>query len=253
MSNVFIGQPNYDGTMHAGCAEGIYLSGTKRNRLIFANPMSLVSHNCNHIYVNALNRREEDNLEWLALLHSDIRPSAWWIDTLIEEADRVGADLMAACAHIKDDRGIYSVAISDPNFPWTPFTRLTSKQVLHPSFPDTFDLEIAANALEQLPPGLRVEDVPRSTLQVNTGCCIIRLNTPIAEKFYFDQRDTIFHDGTQWIAKTQSEDWRFSDRVASLGGRVFGTKKVQLYHYGNAEFFSHAAFGQNRDDECLES
>lgn len=249
---VIICNPTYNDTMTSGTAAAVYRTGTeKRDIHIFSNPMSLVAHNCNFMYAHALNLREKLDLEWAAFLHSDIAPSQWWIDALIAEGEENDAQIVSAFVPIKDDRAVTSTAIKDPNFDWTPFTRITQKQHRHVSWPKTVDIFQAANALEALPEGLRVTDVPRSVLQVNTGCCIVKLDHPLSEKLYFDQLDTIYHDGRRFVAKTQSEDWRFSERAASLGMKVVVTKVVRCKHFGAAEFDSHGIWGQNRDDDCL--
>jgi hypothetical protein len=254
MSNVrekvFLGCPASDGRLDGGAAQGLYVYPSKSRQVTTAfSSGSLLCLNFNTIWCTALAECEMGT-EWFAMLHSDIQPDPWWIDTLIDEAAACGADVMSATVPIKDMRGVTSTAIDNPADPWNPFCRLTLQQINHAEFPATFDAESAAQALQHLPEPLRVEVPEHAALLVNTGCFVARLNEPWASLVHFHTRDQIVMRNGRRIAEVQPEDWLFSRDVAALGGRVMATRKVRTIHKGSMEFVSNHQWGQPRDVDC---
>ena len=121
-------------------------------------------------------------------------------------------------------------------------------QLLHPAFPETFDIHAAVEALARLPDDLREEGLPREALLVNTGCMVLRLDRPWAdERLWFDDLNGIERVNGELQAVCKSEDWYFSHRVAQEGGQVMATKRVKLTHRGFCHFPSDHAWGQPRD------
>ena len=57
-----------------------------------------------------------------------------------------------------------SAAISTPGNRYAYYCRLTQHQIWHPQFPETFGINEATSALEQLPDPYRVSEVPREAL-----------------------------------------------------------------------------------------
>jgi hypothetical protein len=185
------------------------------------------------------------------MLHADVIPQPWWLDTLIAEAEKHDADLLSAVIPLKDFSGNTSTAIRAPSNELRPFCRLTLNQVNHPRFPETFDIHAAAEALEQLPAPLGIRDVPREALWVNTGCFVCRVNQPWCEKVWFSIEDRIkFIDGL-WRADFMPEDWMFSQRVADQGCKVMATKILSVVHRGISDFPSNGTWGQPRDAGLL--
>jgi hypothetical protein len=253
MAKVFLACPSHSGQLDAGAARGLYASASRRHQLyVSLNAMSLLSQNCNALWADALNRREE-GYEWFAMLHSDIDPEFCWLDRLIDEAERQGADLLSAVVPIKDRRGLTSTAIASPVTMFAPFCRLTMRQVRHPQFPATFDLEAAAAALETLPPPFGVAEVPRTKLLCNTGCFVCRLDRPWCdgERVYFDDLNRVLRVNGRWEPGVHSEDWFFTGRVAEQGGKVMATTAIKVIHTGVTEFSSDEAWGADRDEQGL--
>lgn len=252
MAKVFVGVPTYDGGLSAGAARGAFACGTKLHQTAtIAHNASLICYNMNALYAMALTSRKTFGTEWFAMLHADISPPVCWIDALIDRAEEVGADLMTAISPIKDKRGLTSTGIGHPNTQWIPWSRLTLKQVNHESFPETFDIDGAVDALAKLPDDLRLE-APKSHLLVNTAAMVVRVNRPFSEHVHFSVADKIFDLGDgKFLAKTESEDWRFGKEVAARGGRVFATSVLGLEHHGDASYNSYDTWGQDRDDECI--
>jgi hypothetical protein len=245
MSKVLIGVPTY-GLLSMGwiAARQLWAFGTRRTFTVEMGQSSLISYNCNFLWCAALNRRGEGH-EWFAMLHTDIEPADWWIDSLIAEAEKHGADLVSAVVPKKDASGLTTTCIGTPQ---RPMCNLTQAQVQHPTFPDTFDLPMAIEALARLPEPLRVAELPgASHLLVNTGCFVCRLDRPWVEQVWFDQTDSIERVNGTWRPVMCSEDWNFSRRVAQAGAKVMATRTVNLTHRGHYGFPSNAVWGQERD------
>ncbi len=247
MNAVLVGCPTYNGSLDFGTARGLLMSASQKHEVIaVVNPGSLLSHACNAMWCMAMNEREMRGLGWFAMLHADIEPDVNWLDTLIDEAEECDADVMSAVVPIKDNVGITSTAIARPD-DWGPWARITQKQLWHPDFPETFDIGMAANALNNLPDDLRTENAPANRLLVNTGCCVFRLGQSWNGKVAFEMRDRIdFIDG-KYEPRVESEDWTFSRRAAEAGARVMATRKLKVLHKGGANYSSANQWGDNRD------
>lgn len=263
MVGVFAGVPTYGESLDSGAARGLWGWATERDdvRVITATRgSSLIPGSCNVLLCNALNLREEHGLTWFALLHADIAPEHFWLDKLITEAEKHDADMMSVVVPIKDQKGLTSTAIANPAQGRGQFCRLTQRQVWHPDFPETFDIHAAADALESLPGGLRVPNVPRIGLSLNTGCMLMRINRPWFDsdplEVYFENLDWIeWHtapDGRRERRQRDvSEDWRFSERLRNAGGRLFATRVVRVVHKGLAGFPNDKAWGELENDAAV--
>jgi len=250
-SNVLLTCPLYDGRLDAGTARSLWSTASQAHRIsVLPLGSSLLAANCNSLWCHGLNNRAAANLKWFAMLHADIELEYWWLDMLIAEAEKYNADLMSAIVPIKDDRGLTSAAISQPGSQFRQFCRLTMRQARHELFPDTFGINEAADALERLPEPLRIANVPREFLLVNTGCFVCRLDRPWCEHVWFAMHDGIEQVNGQWGPVQQSEDWVFSRKVAEQGGKVMATRIIPLAHKGGSQFLSTQVWGHPRDIGC---
>lgn len=250
--SVFLGLPTYDAKIDANMAATAF-RGSSQNRKLVVCPQggSLLAYIFNSLYCTALNSREEHDLKWFAMLHGDIIPGPWWIDTLIEEAEAHDADVMSAVVPIKSPEGLTSTAIEDPGSPWEPSFRLTLKQVNDEKFPQTFDAHRARKACWL---AHKIPSQPGSRLLVNTGCFVSRLDRPWSDQVRFTIQDRIYKDETgQYRCSVIPEDWQFSSDVAALGGKVFATTKVRVNHRGLADYNSNGTWGLERDHLCEKS
>ena len=135
----------------------VWCHGTREHRFDVAqSSTSLITMNCNTLWCTALNMRASHELQWFAMLHSDVEPVEWWIDKLIAEAEKYGADMMSAVIPLKNFTGSTSTGIANAGKAFNQFCRLTQSQVRHPSFPETFGINEAVDALAALPEPLRV-------------------------------------------------------------------------------------------------
>jgi hypothetical protein len=246
--SVFLGLPSYSSQIDTSAAVTVFTGSSRKKKVVVSSlGYSLLAMTFNGLWCHALNTRNEHGLKWFAMLHSDVIPEQWWIDTLIEEAEAHDADVMSAVAPIKSPEGLTSTAIENPANPWEPLFRLTLKQVNAPTFPKTFD------ALDvHLRTSLFDYESNRTRLLVNTGCFVARIDKPWAEKIRFTIQDRIYKDDADGTFKCSviPEDWQFSKDVASHGGKVMATTKVRLNHRGFADFRSDGDWGLARDTLC---
>lgn len=194
---------------------------------------------------------KDDAFQWFAMLHSDIVPEEWWLDKLIDKAEKHGAAMMGVAMPIKDRRGVNSTAILSPDSPWERYCRLTQKQLWHESFPETFDLGMMVDALAALPAPLTVK-APRTALLANTGMMIVKLDRDwISQGVWFENHDAILRINGKWHTAVVPEDWYFSCQIAGAGGKVMVTRTVKATHYGVSGFPNTEQWGQDIDEECL--
>ncbi len=207
----------------------------------------------NAVWCDALNAFEAGEVTHFAMLHSDITPEAGWLDILLSELDRLGADLVSAVSPIKDTRGLTSSGIGDPNNRWSPLRRFTVRELL--KMPETF------NAAE-----VGYEGYP---LLHNTGCWVCDLRNPLfreeepdgSAKLFFDfarrvyrsaiSREGIVKLGTKagrWVFSCESEDWYFSRKLHEANANSYITRKVKLTHRGFVEYPNSAAWGTYEHD-----
>lgn len=260
--NVFIVMPSHDNKADLQASRSIMHTASQRCTVL-PQPLtgSLLSHNCTALWAEVLNANEVADrnpqsmrFHYWAMLHTDVEPPAWWIDTLLEEAITHDADFISAVIPIKSqtDDGITSTAISNATHQTNPYdyaTRLTVRQVNHPKFPPTFNIFEAKKALNKLPYPLRLH-VPNECeyLLANTGCCLVRLGRPWNQKVWFEDWTTMDRSPEgHWRAKVFSEDWFFTKRIAEEGGRVFATTKIKPRHRGTKWWSTEAIYGKDID------
>lgn len=253
MANVFLGCPRYtlSETDRSEAAHAdIRRQASASHRLtVCLLGSSLLAHGCNTLLQMALNGRDKNEWEWFAMIHGDVFPQAGWLDALIDEAGKVGADFLSAVVPLKNESGKTSTALAvsyDPSLN-RECPRLTQRQLHHESFPRTFDVMACADALERLPEPYRMS-APRVALLCNTGCFIVRIDRDWDwTKVCFSMVDGLEVIEGQYRAKLFSEDWMFSLRVAQAGGAVFATSKINLAHRGNRDYRSNEQWGDPRD------
>jgi hypothetical protein len=247
MSKVYLVTPLYDGRAHFKAANAMFLSASRRHSVqAFYVEGSLLPYQCTLAWANALNARDGDpQFEWMAMLHDDIAPSDLWVDTLIGEAEKHGADFVSAVVPVKNELGHTSTALWCPGSP-VECLNLTTGQVNHPDFPDTFGASEAAEALACLPEPFRIEGVPGGILLANTGCMVCRLDRPWCDSVWFDNRTRMTKTDGKRTVQRISEDWFFSKGIAEQGGKVMATRKVAVIHYGQVGYDSTRTWGQPR-------
>lgn len=227
-----------------GAAKAFYLP-TSRNvrRLEREASTSMLTRSFNMLTCEALNHyhgtggRPAHQFGYLAMLHDDVVPDEperledgtlgpAWLDTMLDELDRTGADLLSSVVPIKNECALTSTAVEVGDF-YSP-RRLTMQEVMR--LPETFtaaDVPWAG---------------PDARLLVNTGCWVARFDPAVWEKFVDPEwcadggragwRDwnTVRRVNGEWVAYDQAEDWGCAREFHRLGMKVMATRKVGLYH-----------------------
>ena len=200
-----------------------------------------------HLWVEALNASEAGYITHFAMLHADVMPDAndgepVWLDTLIEELDRLDLDMVSCLVPMKDFSGLTSSGIGDPSNPWGPYRRFTMREV--PNFPETFNAADVGYA--------------GYPLLHNTGCWVADLRRDVFHQvdeegtsrtyFGFPQRVHRQAMTGRWIVDRESEDWFFSRGLHSLNAKTAITRKVKLTHRGWAGYKNYDTWGTDEHD-----
>ena len=194
---------------------------SKRSMQLEAYETSDYCRNFNHLWVAAFNQHRFTH--W-AMRHDDVFSGSFWADLLIDEMNRVGADVVSAVVALKDDTGETSTAIRDP---LTGTVKRLNLQQIHEQLPETFSIEDVRQA------GFRIG--PDDTLLINTGLWVIRFDHPAIRKFPGFQTEHFLHfkaDGNLEQSEL-TEDWNFSEWARRQGLKVFATRKVTTIHQGD--------------------
>ena len=240
---IFLGMPAGSGAINAGAAQGFFRLATQKHEAVMASVCgSALGQTFNKLWASALGMA---GVTHFAMLHSDVIPSHWWVDTLVDELDRTGADVISAACRIKDPKGLTSTAVGDPDDPWD-YRRITCEE------------------MGQLPGTFGIEDIPaeitedyRNVLLVNTGCWVCDLRRPWwreqnpdgSLRWAFTQNDRISQlPHGQYLVEFAPEDWLFSRYCHEVGAKVLCTKKVSLRHAGVIAWSLDVAAGQLATD-----
>lgn len=216
-------------------------AGAEVNVEVTTHQTSLLASGFNFLWSTAL----EKGYTHFAMLHADVVPEWFWLNMLLSELQRTGADLVSVVVPIKDSRGLTSTGIGHPSVWWSPLRRLTVKEVV--ALPATFD---AADA-----------GYPDHALLINTGCWLADLRNPKWRetdsegllKTYFTICDRIArNEDGKLRCRTQSEDWFFSTKMFQNGLKAVATRKVQLGHYADFPWPNHGGWGVwQHDNETM--
>lgn len=180
---------------------------------------SLLTHGFNRMWAAALTMRKTQGVTHFAMIHDDVGTGIGWCDVLLDEMESVGADMISAVVPIKDARGLTSTGIDNPENPFAP-RRLTMHEVMKED-----------------------ETFTKPEIILNTGLFLVDLRKDWCDKVCFRQTDrlAVTSDG-QFVAQTAPEDWDFSRQVRALGGSLWATRKVKLFHE-RPEFCNSKAWG----------
>lgn len=189
---------------------------------------SLLPHSFNHMLAEALDLRDQGKVTHLAMIHSDLAPSGFWLNTLWRIMRTRGDDLVSAVVPIKDqtfDRT--STAIGDREDPWVlkRYVECRDRKTL----PETFNHADVCS--------------PDEVLLVNTGLMLADLRRPYWNDFAFEFKTRITRDEdgkrTPWV---RPEDWEMSRLLDRHGAPYSATWAVRVKHGGFAWWDSHQPF-----------
>ncbi len=210
---------------HTGTVSGESLPGliwaTRRGKLTVApGKISLLATNFNQLWCEALNEDEKEHFTHWAMHHSDIQAPNWWIDTLIDEMDRVGADVISVAVALKDERELTTTAVGSGD---NSIRRLTLTD------------------LENLPATFSISDIPgdepNRRLLINTGLWVCRFRNdwkkpPAFPGFHLKDQIRFNSETKKYEALCLSEDWGISEWFHNHGLKVFATSIFEVTHYG---------------------
>ena len=199
---------------------------------IRSRPSSLLTAVFNILWCEALNERE-NGITHFVMMHDDIEPlDDNWLDTLLAEHEKIGADITNVLSPIKDERGLLSTAMMDPKT--RRMKMLTVRETL--VFPPTFT---AASA-----------GFPGQVILPNTGLWICDFTKLWVEEICFTIRDRINRslDGKVFQPQCFSEDWHFGLQAAKLGLTVAATTAVRILHHGTFRYPNFTPWGDATND-----
>jgi hypothetical protein len=209
---------------------------------------SLLASNFNQLWCLALNLHHAGTpIDYFAMLHDDIGPDDYWLDTLIDELEAHKLDVLSVAVPIKDTRGMTSMAL-DSGDNWTPLARLSMHDIYE--LPETFTSD----------------DIGKPLL-LNTGCWVAKWNQDWCRQVRFEINDRIVFNraAKRYQAQTEPEDWCFSRQLHEIGTpghplegivaplRIGATRKVNVLHTGEMDFTNSAPWGSQKfDSEAVE-
>lgn len=230
MANVIVGLPVYD-QLAPQALTGLILATQKHAYTLRVETGSLLALMFNRLWAGALNGRKT-GVTHFAMHHADIEAPPGWLDTLIDEMQRVEADVLSVVVPIKDGRGVSSTGYQNPKT--RVINRFTMREIA--GFPRTFNAADTGHADDWL--------------VVNTGLWVCDFTRPWVEEVCFSIIDAIVKDADGgFTAKCLPEDWNFSGWCARNGLKVFATTKVAVGHHGRASYRNDSAWGDWQTDQ----
>ena len=218
MGAIFLCMPRRGSQVCAGAARAFYGAKSARGLVYRATAAtSLLTYSFNSLWCQALNDRERHGIAYFAMIHADIEPvGESWVDVLIDELERLGADVVSAVVPQRGDGGRRtSTAIEGPD-PWAPQVIAAARAR---DLPETFGSDAGGDLL------------------VNTGLWVCDFRKPWVEEVCFTIRDRIVRgEGGVFQAQVRPEDWEFSRDLRARGAKLYATRKVQVTHHGERGF-----------------
>ncbi len=215
MTAVLLGIPTYDGRVGTGTMMSALRASRRHEVYASCRTSSLLPKAFNLLWADAVS----SGADYFVMLHADLEPDRFFVDTLVDISERQDADVVSCCVPIKDDSQLVSTAM------WMfadrePHYRLTFDDLKR--LPETFS---SADVVDRL-------GVP-GALVVNTGCWIARLQQPWCRRVSFTMESCIDWqaDGTPYIY-VLPEDWHFSRQLHHEGCSVYATQAVSVRHHG---------------------
>jgi len=193
---------------------------------------SILTHNFNHLWCEAYNRRASDGITHFAMLHSDIGPNTGWLATLLQELKATDSAMVSAVSPLKCFDGLTSTALDLGD----KVRRLTLREVFT-QLPETFSGQDTLRVFQN------------SRLLLNTGCFILDMAKVDPGSAFFTFHDSVaFRDG-KWSCDFVPEDWLFSRMLIEHGLKLSATRKVRLEHFGPIGFHNQDGWGAKSTDE----
>lgn len=193
-------------------------------KYVETSSFSILPHNFNILWTNALNMRPQ--ITHFCMLHDDIDiQTMWWLDLMMDIMNEHEADILSVISPIKDKRGLTSTALETDDY-WKP-KRLTMFEAMER--PKTFT---------------------NKKLLINTGCMLVDIRNDWVEKIAFKFETEIVKSMTtnKLTPRNMPEDWLFSIAAKKHGAKIYATREIELHHIGQSAFANNLAWGTVRSD-----
>lgn len=227
-----LGMPAYGGPTMAAARAFFRARVDPASLKLTYQQASLLDSNCCALWAQALNRCQAGQAPaYFAMLHADVQPPDFWLDTLIEELEAKKLDVLSAVVPIKDTHGLTSTALGSPDLsdPWRCFCRVTMTELYQ--LPETFTAADCGH--------------PNRPLLFNTGCFVCRFDENWAKYCSFSSQTRIVFDekAGRYLVEAEPEDWHFARDCHRQGLKVACTRRLLLSHRGNTDFGNDRVWG----------
>ncbi len=225
----FIGRPLYSPMgAHYLSEKQFYTNQSSRAMAMMTgqNVSSLLPDSFNSLLCMALNGDGEEKPTHFVMLHGDIAPQNCWLSMMLDEAERIDADILSAVIKIKtekEDKTSTAIGVLDGRY--SKFRHISSEEAA------------------QLPPTFTAKDIGEGTLLVNTGLMVIDLRKPWVTEWFKSggfrlESHAWQEESGEWKALCLPEDWLMSwDAQTKFGAKVVAaTTKVRAIHFGETGF-----------------
>ena len=207
------------------------------DRVEFEQGTTSTPRTFNLLLCDALNAKMDRPFTAVAMIHDDVAPDGFWLDTLLAELERTGAFMVSAVVPIRSNHGLVSTAV-DMGDPWL-VRRLTMHEVF--KLPETFSAEDV------------LWNKHGGALLANTGCWVARFDREFWEAFADGSRSAdgqsgfrfinriVRHPDGQFASQDIAEDWHLSREMHALGRKVLVTR-IPLEH-GHPNYHTRSPWG----------
>jgi hypothetical protein len=214
---------------------------------VYRRGEAYVDRNFSTCWAAALNSRHDDfraedgsrvpRGDWdvFSMVHVDVAPHLkHWLNQLLAEYDRSGADLLSVVLPIKTHHGMTSTCLMDTQ---GRVRRVTMEELYE--LPPTFDSAVAGKLLGD----------PEARLMVSTGMWVCRFDQAWVEELWFETKCRIIRDdGGTFVVRSFPEDWHFSLLMHALGLKVMATRVIGCEHMGIANYTNARPWGTQKHD-----
>lgn len=243
---VFLGLPTYNGEFRKEASKSAQVGSNRFQVLTDIEQWSALPYCFNQIWCKVLNLREKYNIQYFAMLHSDIEVEDYWVDKLVKILETQNLDLVGVVSAIKDSRGLTSTGLIDFQSGKCN-KRLTLKEIAvikkTVKVFDIWNLRELGFASHQ------------EVLGVNTGCFVMRVDQRVTQKFNGEYLSFKFKDWVEYreeegvfVPQFIPEDWDWSLQLSKRGYRIAATAGLRLDHYGLAKYSNQGDNGLEEDD-----
>lgn len=226
-TRIAIGIPTYDGTCRLELAVAIAAMTAHPERLYAdavrpfgVRPSQGGYTHCN-LWCDALNARS-NGLTHLLYVHTDVAiKTPLWLDRMYDMMEAASCEVLFACVPLKDNSGNYNCGINKIGRTVNQMRQLSVEDIR--TLPNPFHAG-------------HIDKTGQSYLLLGGGLFLIDMRRPWVEHLDWVCLGGKWKDADTglWTPYFFSEDYRESERMAEMGIPVYGTKAIQLDHFGQA-------------------